>query len=151
METSLEEQFLPIIQMIERLASMNQLSATERIMKCAHEIMMIHRHHPLLAQFMHSELMSPTLYGGKVVIKYISQLSQLIQMILMDGVASGEFKSNLNINDGTVLLIGMIDFHYIAKPFLKDLAIQSEQSEEQYFAQAIPMFLDGIIRRREHE
>jgi hypothetical protein len=69
------DQFFPIIQMIEMLAAMNQLSPTERLTRYTQNIMLIHQQYP------HRECMKPTSQCGEVVNKYIFQIYQLIQAI----------------------------------------------------------------------
>jgi len=147
----LEEQFIPIVQVMQMLVTINHLSATERLNQYAQNIITIHRQYPLLTQLIYSELTSPTVCGGEVVTKYISQLSQLVQVILNEGVASGDFRPNLSLDYATVFLEGIVNFYFILKPILKEFAILSDQSDEKYFAQEIQMFLHGIIRRSEHE
>ncbi len=147
----LEEQFVPIVQMIQKLSATNHLSAMERLTQYAHNVMRIHHQNPFVAQFIHSELVNPSATGTKVVTNYISQLAQLIQVILEDGIANNDFKPNCSLGYATVFLAGIINFYFIIKPFLEELAILSEQSDEEYFTQAINIFLHGTIRRSEHE
>jgi TetR/AcrR family transcriptional regulator len=147
----LEEQFIPIAQVMQVMVSMDHLSATERLNQYVQHIIMIHSQYPLLTRLLYSELTSPTDCGREIVNKYISQLSQLVQVILNDGIASGDFKPNLNLSYATAFSAGIINFYFILKPILKEFAMQSDQSDEKYFAQAIRIFLHGIIRRRENE
>ncbi|BBB90956.1 MAG TPA: TetR family transcriptional regulator [Methylomusa anaerophila] len=147
----LEEQFVPIIQMMQGLAATNHLSAMERLTQYARNIMIIHRQNPFLTQFIHSELVNPSACGGEVVANYVSRLSQLIQVILKDGVASSDFKPNFSLDYATVFFAGIINYYYIIKPFVNELAKLSDQSDEEYFVQAIHLFLHGIIGGRVHE
>jgi TetR/AcrR family transcriptional regulator len=147
----LEEQFMPLVQLMQVMVTMEQLSATERFNKYAQQIIRVHSQYPLLARLLYSELTNPTDCGREIVSKYISQLSQLVQGILNEGVANKDFKPDLNLKYATIFSVGIINFYFILKPILEEITIQSEQSDDQYCAQAIQIFLYGIIGRREYE
>jgi len=142
----LEEQFAPLVKMLEILAGIEGLTVTERLTYYAYSILNLYRMNPFLARFIHSELINPTSCGSEIVNKYISQIFQFIQVVLKEGIANGDLKSTLNLSNMTAFLEGFIHFYFVSKPLLQDFGMLPEQSDETYFTQAINVFFHGISR-----
>ena len=105
----LEKTFAPIAALLKTAKTMSSLNALERLTMYAQNIAVIHRQSPFLTRFMMSELANPTSCGELVIKKFISQLYHFIHLSLTDGVATGEFSPNLNLNYATMAPIG---WHY---------------------------------------
>lgn len=147
----LEEQFVPIAQLLLTLDDLSILPPAERLLKYAANIAVIHRQRPFLTRFLHCELTNPTPCGDATVKKYISQLFRFIRSALQEGVANGAFRADLQLDYATVSLAGIMNFYFIAKPLVKEFMPLSAQADEEYTAQAIDIFLYGIMRRTENE
>lgn len=147
----LEEQFQPIAEALLMLENMTHLSATERLTLYAKQVAAIHHQRSFLTLFLNSELSTPTPGYEKVLKKYIYRLFRFIRTALADGVANGDFNANLNLDYTTVSLAGIMNFYFIVKPMFREFAPLPGQSDEEYTTQAITIYLNGIIRRREYE
>ncbi len=147
----MEEQFSPIAQVLKQFANMVQLSPRERLHAYAKNIVIIHRERPFLAQCFHIELANPSACCESVIKKYVSQMFQFIHKTLAEGVENGDFKADLQIEYATISLAGIMNFFFITKPIFQEFQEFSAQLDEEYATQAIDIFLNGIIRREEHE
>lgn len=140
----LEKNFSPVDKLLKTVEKMNNLNTIERLTRYAQCVAIIHRESPFFARFMNSELANPTPCGEVVIQKYISQLYQFVQTSLREGVAAGLFVPELNLSYAAISLAGIINFYFIATPIIKDFALLSESSDEEYIAQALRIYLNGI-------
>lgn len=147
----LEAQFILIAQMLKMFEESSPMSPTERITMYAKNIALIHQQRPYLTRFIMSELMNPTPCCEAVIKKYISRLFHFLQNTFEEGIAKGEFKSDLNHDFAIVSLAGIMNFFFIAKPIFQEFTPLSDKTGEEYTAQALDTFLNGILRRQEHE
>jgi AcrR family transcriptional regulator len=148
----LEEQFTLIASLIESLESMPpRLSPIEGLRMYADNIAIIHRQRPFLTKFLMSEIINPTPCGEKIIKKYLSRVFLFISTVIGKGVASGEFKSNLNGDYATISLAGIMNFFFLSKPIFQEFTSLEEGGEGDYTSQAIDTFLNGIIRRKDDE
>lgn len=147
----MEDQFSPFDQMIRNFEKMSQLSPRERLNQYAENIVRIHRERPFLAQCFHIELANPSACCESVFKKYVAQVFQFIQNTLTEGIEQRYFKADLKVEYATISLAGIMNFFFITRPIFQEFQPFSEQSDEEYATQAIDVFLNGIIRRGEHE
>ena len=147
----LEEQFILIAQLLKEVENLPTASPSERITKYAKNIAMIHQQRPNLTRFIISELINPTSAYEGVIKKYISRLFYFLRTTLEEGISKGEFKTSLNPEFATVSLAGIMNFFFISKPIFQDFTVLSKEAEEEYTSQALDTFLNGILRRDEHE
>lgn len=147
----LEEQFILIAQMLKRFEESPPSSPTEAIITYAKNISAIHEQRPYLTRFILSELINPTPCCEAVVKKYISCIFGFLHTTFEEGVAKGEFKADLDHDFATVSLAGIMNFFFIAKPIFQGFTSSSEKTGEEYTVQALDTFLNGILRRIDHE
>jgi AcrR family transcriptional regulator len=142
----LEEQFLPIRQILRQAEQLKSRPAVERLTLYAKSIVNVHRQRPYLIRFFHSELTNPTPCFETVVKKHISQAFAYLSATLADGVRSGDFKPDLNTIHATLSLAGILNFYYIAKPLFGEFTELTSQTDVEYTTQAFNIFLAGIRR-----
>lgn len=147
----LEEQFTLIASLLESLESMPTLSPIEGLRMYADNIAIIHRQRPFLTKFLMSEIINPTPCGEKIIKKHLSKVFLFIRTAIGQGVASGEFKANLNGDHATISLAGIMNFFFLSKPIFQEFTSLEEGGEGDYTSQAIDTFLNGIIRRKDDE
>jgi len=147
----LEEQFVLIAQLLKEVENLPPTSPTERIKMYAKNIASIHQQRPFLTRFIISELINPTPCLEAVIKKYISRLFYFLHATFEEGISKGEFKPGLNREFATVSLAGIMNFFFISKPILQEFTLSSEKVGEEYVSQALDTFLNGILRRNEHE
>lgn len=122
----------------------NQLSATEKMRYYAQMVAKIHHKNPYLVQFMHAEILHPTVFFETIVQKKILEIYQVLVEIIKEGIAKGEFRSNIDPQNAAVSLAGIINFYFISQPILgKVLAITTDYPE-QYAKEAIEIYLKGV-------
>lgn len=147
----LEDQFTLIADLLQSLEKMPPLSPIEGLRRYAKNIAIIHRKRPFLTKFLMSEIINPTPCGEKIIKKYLSKVFIFIRTTIGQGVASGEFKANLNGDYATISLAGIMNFFFLSKPIFQEFTSLEEGGEGDYTSQAIDTFLNGIIRRKDDE
>ncbi|MDR3588346.1 MAG: CerR family C-terminal domain-containing protein [Negativicutes bacterium] len=149
-QATLEEQFVPISQALQAVEAAAGLSAAERLALYAQHVAGIHQQRPFIIRFIHLEITNPTPCFETVVKKYISRVFRFIYQALADGVANGQFRTDLNLGFAAVSLAGIMNFYFFAKPIFEDFMPLPATSDQDYTAQAFRIYLDGI-RRKEDE
>ncbi len=140
----LEKAFSPVQELLTTANNMHHAKAMERLTLYTKAVGMIHKERPYLARFINSELANPTACGELVTKKHIYQLYQFVNSALADGVASGDFSPDLNLNYAAISLAGIMNFYFIATPLFKEFSALSEHSGDDYTSQALRIYLDGI-------
>lgn len=143
-QAALESNFLPVDKLLKSVDTMKDLNAIERLTIYAQNIVKLHREHPYLARFVNSELANPTPCGEGIIKKHISQLYQFVHSSLREGVAAGEFVSDLNLSYAAVSLAGIMNFYFLTAPVVDEFIVLSEGSDEEYIRQALRIYLNGI-------
>lgn len=145
----LEEQFAPIAGLLEQLPQLPPMSGETRLKLYADSIAGIHRQRPYFIRIMISEMTNPTVCFH-IIKKYISQVFRFLHEALRDGVAAGEFRSDLDIGLAVPALAGIMNFLFIGRSLAKEFVPLTELSDSEYTAQSFRIFLNGI-RRDGHE
>lgn len=143
----LEEQLSPILETLQAAQSQRPLSPTERLTFYADQIARIHAQRPFLARFIQSEIINPTDYGGPIIERHLAQAFQFISTALQEGIASGEFRADLDSAYAAISLAGILNFYFIARPLIQKLMPLTEhtRSAPQYTAHAFRVYLRGIM------
>lgn len=145
----LEEQFAPIASLLEKLPPPSAASGEARLRFYAENIIGIHHQRPYFIRIMTSEMTNPTVCFH-VIKKYISQVFGFIRQALADGVADGEFRTDLNVDLAVPALAGIMNFLFIGRRIAIEMLPLPEQAEKKYTDQAFAIYLNGI-RRGDHE
>lgn len=144
----LEEQFAPMVRARQSVQKDKLLSPTERLRFYADMVARIHATRPFLARFMSGELNNPTSYGGPIIEKHLSQVYTFLRDALQEGVAKGDFRDDLNISYAAISLAGILNFYFIARPFIKKIISLDEEANAKYAQHAFAIYLQGIIKEK---
>ncbi|WP_094606846.1 hypothetical protein SPSIL_034700 [Sporomusa silvacetica DSM 10669] len=146
-EAVLIEQLSPILQTIGEVQKNDSTSPVAQLTLYANQIAHIHALRPLISRFIYSEVTNPTEYGAPIIEKHLSQVYQFIDATLREGIARGYIREDLNITYAAVSLVGILNFYFIAKPFVSKLFPLPEHadSESEYVAHAFRIYLHGIM------
>jgi len=146
-EAVLTKQLSPILQTIGEVQKNDSTSPVAKLTLYANQIAHIHARRPLISRFIYSEVTNPTEYGAPIIEKHLSQVYHFIDATLREGIASGYLRDDLNITYAAVSLVGILNFYFIAKPFVSKLFSLTEHanSESEYVAHAFRIYLHGIM------
>lgn len=147
-EAVLTAQLSPILQALERVQKNDSSSPVARLTLYADQIAHIHAQRPFISRFIYSEVTNPTEYGAPIIEKHLSQVYQFIDVTLREGIASGYLREDLNVTYAAVSLVGILNFYFIAKPFVSKLFSLTEHadSESEYVAHAFHVYLHGVMK-----
>lgn len=146
-EAVLTEQLSPILQVMKEVKNNNSTSPIARLTLYADQIAHIHALRPLISRFIYREVTNPTEYGEPIIEKHLSQVYQFIDTTLREGIAKGYLRKDLNITYAAVSLVGILNFYFIAKPFVSKLfpLTKHADNESEYVAHAFYVYLHGIM------
>lgn len=139
----LESHFSHIVQKV-MTAIGQEADPAARIERLVLTIVAVHHELPFLLSFLHSELTTPTACLEGVVKKHIEQLYLFITRNISEGIALGQFRSDLNPGYAAVTLSGMINFFFIVKPLARQFLPPNEDLDGEYCMQAVNIYLNGV-------
>lgn len=136
---------------VERFVSkdLSALDPREVIRQYAEEILSVHQKHPHLLPYLFRELASAENPPNSIFQTVAPKLFALLSGALARGVSQGLFRPDLDVPSATILLAGMVNFHYLSRHPRDKMGIASTDAmnEERYLSQAVDVFLRGIERR----
>lgn len=142
--TVLEKQFEPALETLSAISNTYHLSPRERLQLFAKTILSYQTKNPLFLQFLCNESTLPTSSGQFIVKQYLTQSLQIIHTILEEGVQSGDFKSNFNIDYAGLALYGIINFHANSL-----FAALPQHWDETLIPELIDLYLYGFAKNSE--
>lgn len=140
-EAVLEKQFSPIANILET-GKGQRLTPAERILFYAQQVAVIHSKAPFLTRFLMGEIINPTGCFEPVIRKYIQRVYLFLHDTLQEGIAKGEFRSDLHPPSGVISLAGIMNFYFISQPIFKKIV--PEEGKERYVTEAVKIFLNGV-------
>ncbi len=144
----LERQFSAIANSLAKLPAPHA-NAETKLAFYAEVVLNAHRLQPYLIRFLHNELSNPTACFESILKKYIKKFYHFLQTTLADGIAAGEFKSDLDPAYAALSLVGTLNFYFIAKPLAASFFPADPDQDAHYVQQALGIYLSGI-RRENH-
>ncbi len=139
------------ISSVEQFVSkdLSSLDPREVIRQYAKEMLRVHREHPHLLPYIFRELASADNQPNSIFQTVAPKLFALLSGALARGVRMGIFRIDLDVPSATILLAGMVNFHYLSRHPRDKMGISSPESmqEDRYLSQAVDVFLRGIERR----
>lgn len=130
---------------------MSQMDPRDVIRRYAAQMFRVHQEKPYLLAYIFREFISPTHTTPSLFQQIVPRLFGLLSDTLQRGVQEKLFRSDLDIPAATLLLAGMVNFHYLSR-YPRDktgVLTISQMNEERYLQQAVDVFLKGIERRTE--
>lgn len=130
---------------------MSQLDPRDVIRRYAARMFRVHQEKPYLLAYIFREFISPAHTTQSLFQQIAPRLFGLLSDTLQRGVQEKLFRADLDIPAATLLLAGMVNFHYLSR-YPRDktgVLTISQMNEERYLQQAVDVFLKGIERRTE--
>ena len=129
----------------------SQMDPRDVIRRYTAQMFRVHQEKPYLLAYIFREFISPSHTTHSLFQQIAPRLFGLLSDTLQRGVQEKLFRSDLDIPAATLLLAGMVNFHYLSR-YPRDktgVLTISQMNEERYLQQAVDVFLKGIERRTE--
>jgi TetR/AcrR family transcriptional regulator len=139
----LESQVAFIGRVVDRLIAA-KLSPVASIQLYAKEVIAVHQQCPYLFRLLSGELISPTKCLETVVKKQIARVFAFFRQTFQEGIAWGDFRSDLEIEYAIVALAGIVNFYFMVRPLTRQMLNPSDDSDVKYVVQAINLYLNGV-------
>lgn len=143
----LETQFSPIGRLLDSVAGV-KATPTEKIIQYARAVAAVHTKAPFLTRYLTGELVNPSRFFEPIIRKYIHRIYGFLTATFREGMASGEFRRDLDPEAASLALAGMMNFYFIARPITKHFLPGGAEQNERYVLEVVKIFLDGV---RQHE
>ncbi|SDF73547.1 CerR family C-terminal domain-containing protein [Sporolituus thermophilus] len=145
----LETHFSRMADGIAAIAAEN-LPPHERIIRFANFLLQLHHENPRLIRLATREITNPSSCFETIVKKYIERNYRFLLEAIQEGVATGDFRPDINPGYAALSLAGIINFYFLAQPLVSQLLPPYTAHDREYGRQAIEVYLNGI-RRKRHE
>lgn len=140
----IEKQFSPIRFLLDSVGLL-KASPSEKIIRYAQGVAIVHGKAPFLTKFLMREIINqPSPFFTPVIQKYIRRVYNFLTATLQEGIDSGEFREDMDINAAALALAGMMNFYYIARPIARQFVPGGAEQGEQFVGQAVEIFLNGV-------
>ncbi len=141
----LENQFTMMLELADRILH-NSLTPEQKIREYAVTVLSIHQSSPTLIRFLYSELFHPSPCFEVITQRFLAKIFQTLALSFTEGIAKGQFRPDLNVENAVISLAGIMNFYFIARPLTQNLVAGSEAGAQAYIEQALEIFLAGIRR-----
>jgi TetR/AcrR family transcriptional regulator len=124
------------------------LEPIERVRQFICNFIQLHRTNPYIRRLMTSELNHPSSFFESLAPKYIRKLSGFLIQTIEEGMAKGQFRDDLNPTCTTAIIVGMVNYYFLAEPVLiKFLPKNSFENDWDSFGlQAVKICFEGILQ-----
>ena len=141
-ETVLEIQFSLYATRMQPSLQGNYLPP-QKIERMAGAICALHRDSPELFQLFYRELLNPSRFFDPIVKKHIRHIAYLSDNNIAKGMQKETLKRGINPANATMILLGMFHYFFLASR-LHETLLPLPGSDDEYCAQALKIFLNGI-------
>jgi AcrR family transcriptional regulator len=129
--------------------SLQQSEPKDRIELFIKTLVQIHQENPHVRRLITMELTQPSKFFESMVKKYISKISEFLNATICEGIAKGQFREDLEPAFVAPIMVGAINFFFIAEPVVRIAFNQDYSSGKDDFAlQAIKVYFEGILKDR---
>lgn len=141
----LEQAFAPFTTIKEQVLA-TEGSPVEQILAYGRFVSALHQENPHLVRFFYSELMAPTAAFDAMLHKYLQTAFQFLSAALRQGIQSGHFRPDIDIEYSTLALAGMLNFFYLSRPINRQLLPDRPEPGPRYIENALKIYLQGVQR-----
>lgn len=142
----IEKQFSPISVLLDSMG-LTKVSPTEKLIRYAQGVAIVHNKAPFLTKFLMRELLNqPSSFLEPFIQKYIRRVYSFLTATLQEGIECGEFREDIDVNTSALALAGMMNFFFIARPIAQHFVPGGKEQGEQFVAHAIQIFLNGVTK-----
>ncbi|HYH03026.1 MAG TPA: TetR/AcrR family transcriptional regulator [Bacillota bacterium] len=120
----------------------------ERISQFLINFTRLHRTNPYIRRLLTSELNHPSPFLDSFVKKYLSKFSNFLIQSIEEGMAKGQFRDDLNPTYTAAILVGMVNYYFVAEQMAKKFLAKApfEDEQDSFGHQAVKICLEGILR-----
>jgi len=111
----------------------------------------LHTKNPYFIKLCYREFITPSVILDDFAQNHLKFVFLTLSAALRQGIKSGQFKPDLDINSAVLLWAGMVNFYFFSQPIRSRVLAEKEISAQNYMDQTITIFLAGIQRRDSHD
>ena len=144
--TAVDKQSDDLLTFIES-AKNPKLTPPEILTLYAKTMLHLHLKNPYLIKIIYREFLGPPIFLDMFFKNKIHDLFTILCTCIKNGIDKQYFRQDIQVEQAVVLLIGMVNFYFIAQPIRAKVLKQTDYTAEHYMKQALKIFLAGIRRR----
>lgn len=144
--TAVDKQSDDLLTFIESVKN-SKLTPPEIITLYATTMLHLHLKNPYLIKIIYREFLGPSIFLDMFLRNKIHALFTILCTCIKNGIDNQYFRQDIQVEQTVVLLIGIVNFYFIAQPIRAKVLKQKDYTSERYMEQALKIFLAGIKRR----
>jgi AcrR family transcriptional regulator len=142
----LENQLAVMGDAIDGIICHEELSPIMKIRRFADTLVEIYKTNPYIDRLFFTELMNPTKCFDSIIESATFRLHRFLRDCISEAISNGEFRSDIEPNFAAMSLIRMLNLAFMSRHFCKELLPNKEGIAERYVAQAVEIYLRGVLK-----
>jgi AcrR family transcriptional regulator len=123
-----------------------QLSPIMKIRRFADMVVVLYQTNPYMDRLFFIELMNPSKCFDSIIESATLHLHRFLRDCIGEAVSNGEFRSDIEPDLAAMSLIKILNLSFISRHFCRELLPNKENAAERYVAQAVEIYLKGVIK-----
>lgn len=111
----------------------------------------VHRKYPCFIKMLCHEMLMPTEVLKELQTRAFKPLAAILRQALRKGCAEGIFVKDLDVDKAIMMLVGSINFYYMAWPVHRNVIFQENTFAEDYVDEVLKLFFRSISEVQEDE
>jgi Transcriptional regulator len=122
------------------------LAPKDKIHYLLKNLIMLHNKYPYLIRLAIGEIVNPSAYYDDIIKNGVTKLNHFLRNCIIEGIDSGDFRSDIDPKVVAISFISMINFFFLARPLSEDLLPDRDSKMEYYIDHAFENHLRGITK-----
>ncbi len=111
----------------------------------------LHTKNPYFIRLCYREFITPSVILDDFSQNHLKFVFLTLSAALRQGINSGQFRPDLDVNGAVLLLAGMVNFYFFSQPVRSRVLAGKDIDAKTYIDQTVAIFLAGIQRRDSHD
>lgn len=121
-------------------------SPADKVDSFARTMCAFHGESPYFFPLFYRELLNPSSLFESIVLKNIRHVAYQSDSNIAKGIQKGVFRHGVNPANATMIMVGMFHYYILANRLVGSL-LSERINDEEYFSQAMKVFLNGLRER----
>jgi TetR/AcrR family transcriptional regulator len=117
----------------------------EKIRRFSQAVVKLHKSYPYIHRLIYGEIINATNCYESIVKPGIIRTRSFLAECILAGMNSGQIRPDIKPDCANLLLDSVLHFYFISNHLVDEFLEQKEDKAEYYMAEAVEMYLKGIL------
>jgi len=117
----------------------------EKIRRFSRAFVKLHKSYPYVHRLIYGETINATNCYESIVKPGIMSSQDFVKECILAGINSGQIRPDIKLDCASLLLDSVLHFYFMSNHLADEFLEQEEDKAEYYMAEAIEMYLKGIL------